>query len=241
MKKMIYSQADLIQHTGILEKNLDAWVRLKLLKPDGTTADAVPFFTSLSLEKAIHIQRLVELGYATEDIQKIIRKVGLPSHKSNAKRQPKAREFLTVGDLAERVGVSSRAIKHWEEKGIIEPEMRSEGGFRLYADVYVYFCELIRDLQLFSYSLEEIKAISDLFRDFLSIKDDLDARSKEATEAKLEEMLTRIQAFYQKMGQLKKGLERWDELLKKKKKEIIALRARNRKRLDSLTVQGDKK
>jgi DNA-binding transcriptional MerR regulator len=241
MKKTIYSQAEFIKHVGITEKVLADWIKLKLMKPDGITDAQTPFFTTVSLDKAVHIHKLSGLGYKPEDIHKIIRKVGIPRNRTDAEDQPKVNEFLTVGDLAERVGVSPRAIKHWEEKGIIEPDMRSEGGFRLYADVYVYFCELIRDLQLFGYSLEDIKDISDLFRAFLSIKDDLDAKSKEETEAKLEEMLTRIQAFYQKMGQLKKGIERWDELLKKKKKEIIALRGRNRKRQDTQHKRGDLK
>jgi len=241
MKKTIYSQTDFVKQAGITDKALDEWMRVKLLKPDGITDEQTPFFTSLSLDKAIHIQRLLELGYKSEDIHKIIRKVGLPRHKADAKKQPKMREFLTVGDLAERVGVSPRAIKHWEEKGIIEPDMRSEGGFRLYADVYVYFCELIKDLQLFGYSLEEIKEISDYFRAFLSIKDDLNTHSVEENEVKLEEMLAKIQAFFEKTEQLKRGIERWEDLLKKKKKEIGTLRARNRKRQDTQIKRGEKK
>ena len=241
MKKSIYSLADFVKQAGISEKALDEWIEQKLLKPDGTTEDRTPFFSNVSLNKAIHIQKLLELGYKPVDIHKIIRKVGLPSHKTDAKKQPKMREFLTVGDLAERVGVSPRAIKHWEEKGIIDPDMRSEGGFRLYADAYVYLCELIKDLQLFGYSLEEIKEISDYFRAFLSIKDDLEVYSKEDTETKLEEMLERIQSFDEKAGQLKQGIERWEDLLKKKKKEILSLRTRNRKRGTTSVKRGEKK
>jgi DNA-binding transcriptional MerR regulator len=241
MKKTIYSQADFVKHAGISDKILDDWVGLKFLKPDGVTEDQTPFFTSVSLEKAVHIQKLLELGYKPVDIHKIIRKVGLPSNAADAKKQSKAREFLTVGDLADRVGVSPRAIKHWEEKGIIDPDMRSEGGFRLYADVYVYFCELIKDLQLFGYSLEQIKEISDYFRAFLSIKNDLEVYSKEETEAKLEEMLEGIRVFDEKAGQLKQGIARWEDLLKKKKKEIVSLRTRNRKRGLASSGRGEKK
>jgi DNA-binding transcriptional MerR regulator len=241
MKKTIYSQPDFIEQVGISDKILDEWIGQKLLKPDGVTEDRIPLFTSASLDRALHIQKLLELGYKSEDIHKIIRKVGLPTVTTDTNKQIKMREFLTVGDLAERVGVSPRAIKHWEEKGIIEPDMRSEGGFRLYAEVYVYFCELIKDLQLFGYSLEEIKEISDYFRAFLSIKDDPEVYSKEETEAKLEEMLNRIRIFDEKAGQLKRGIARWEDLLKKKKKEIVTLRTRNRKRGSVPTRRGEKK
>ena len=45
----------------------------------------------------------------------------------------KNNSYLTVGNLADKIGVSPRTIKHWEDKGIIEPDMRSDGGFRLYS------------------------------------------------------------------------------------------------------------
>ena len=89
---------------------------------------------------------------------------------------------------------------------------------------------MIRDLQLFGYSLEEIKEISDHFRDFLSIKGHLQTYPKEETGKKLDEMLEKIQAFFERMELYKGGLERWEELLKKKKREIVGLKAKNRNR-----------
>ena len=59
-------------------------------------------------------------------------------------------QYITISSLAEQVGVSPRTIKHWEEKGIIESEMRSAGGFRLYSQIYVYMCKLVKDLQIIS-------------------------------------------------------------------------------------------
>ena len=126
--------------------------------------------------------------------------------------------------------MSPRTIKHWEGKGIIEPDMRTEGGFRLYSGSYVFICELIRDLQLFGYTLEEIKAVSDDVRALMAIQDDLDAFPKADVEAKLGGMLRAIQALFDKMGSLRQGIERCEDLLKKKKKDIHALRSKNQKR-----------
>jgi DNA-binding transcriptional MerR regulator len=155
--------------------------------------------------------------------------VGLPSSSRVKERPEKLREYLTVGDLAERVGVSARAIKHWEDKGIIEPDMRSEGGFRLYSEAYVYLCLLIRDLQLFGYSLDEIKSISDMFWDFLAIDQNLSAFSTAESMRKLERMTEHIKHFEDKMALYKTGMERWDNLLKKKKREIAGLKSQIRK------------
>ncbi|MGZ5454917.1 MAG: MerR family transcriptional regulator, partial [Candidatus Aminicenantales bacterium] len=147
--------------------------------------------------------------------------------------------FLTVGNLAERSGVSPRTIKHWEDKGIIEPDMRTEGGFRLYSEAYVFHCQLIRDLQLFGYTLEEIKAISDDVRTLVAIEAGTDAFPEAEVEKRLAALLEAIQALFDKMKLLEEGIERWQDLLKKKRKDILALQARNKKRAKAAKETGD--
>jgi hypothetical protein len=44
-------------------------------------------------------------------------------------------------------------------------------------------------------------------------------------------MLVAIQALFDKMKLLEEGVERWQDLLKKKRKDIVALQAKNRKRV----------
>ena len=39
-----------------------------------------------------------------------------------------------IGTVAERVGLSLRTIRHYEEVGLVVPSGRSAGGFRLYTD-----------------------------------------------------------------------------------------------------------
>ena len=232
MNKVVLTREEIKTHLDITEDVLNEWEKMKLLKPDGVTQDKVPFYSEQSVEYGVHVKNLLDLGYLLSDVQRIIRKIGLPKLGTVLKEPSHLNEFLTVGDLAERVGVSPRAIKHWEDKGIIEPDMRSDGGFRLYSEKYIYLCQLIRDLQLFGYSLEEIKKISHHFRDFLSIKARLNLHSKEETEKKLNEMLQKIHVFFERMELFKEGMDRWEGLLKKKKKEIMSLRTRNRKRSD---------
>jgi DNA-binding transcriptional MerR regulator len=229
MGKTIIVRNELMEEAGISTKTLKEWDRLQLLKPDGFTKDQIPFYSKDTLERIKHIKGLLELGYGIKDIQKIIKKVGVPKTFPNQNKKTKLNKFLTIGDLADRVGVSTRAIKHWENKGIIEPDMRSEGGFRLYSDIYIYLCNLIKDLQLFGYTLEEIKEISDLFRYFLAIKNDLNAYSKEENTKTITKMLDHLQALFERMSQMREGMERWENLLKSKKKEIMNLKNQNQK------------
>jgi DNA-binding transcriptional MerR regulator len=232
VKESIYGHAELGRRLGVDEATLSAWEQAKILRPFGVTAEGLPFYTEEAVRRGEQIQRLTELGYGLREIQKIIRKIGLPQAEGAAAGgKPLLHKYLTVGTLAERVGVSPRTIKHWEEKGIIEPDMRSEGGFRFYSEIYVFLCKLIQDLQLFGYPLDRIKTISDMFRDFEAIRRDPGAGQPDDVAGRLDAMLAEIGALAETTEQLKAGIGRWENLLRAKKKEIAALRRRQQGRL----------
>ena len=63
-----------------------------------------------------------------------------------------------IGEVAERTGVTQRTLRFYEEKGLLNPPERMEGGFRLYSDDDVQRIEYIRRLQQFlGFTLAEIK------------------------------------------------------------------------------------
>jgi len=233
MNKDIFTGDDLLGRTGTPAEALDRWLKAKLVRPAGYADDQTPLFTAEAVERVAHIRKLEELGYGIEEIQKIIKKIGLPAAKTGRKEPRTKTPYLTVGSLAERSAVSPRTIKHWEDKGIIVPDMRTEGGFRLYSESYVFLCKLIRDLQLFGYTLEEIKDVSDEVRDLLSIEASPEAYPPAGGETKLAAMLLKIQDLQDKMKLITEGVGRWEDLLKKKKKEIRAIIHQNRKRSGS--------
>ncbi|MGB9006454.1 MAG: MerR family transcriptional regulator [Candidatus Aminicenantales bacterium] len=233
MEKDVFTQKELLTRFGLARDNLVEWTRLKLVRPEGYTDGQEPLFSEAAGQRIVHIQKLMALGYRHDEIQKIFKKVGVPVEKHNKQERKSKEKYLTVGSLAEQSNLSPRTIKHWEDKGIIEPDMRSEGGFRLYAKVYVYLCQLIKDLQLFGYTLEEIKDISGYFRDFLALQSDMGSFSGREAASKLETMLKAIKAFNDKMSLFKEGISRWDGLLKKKRKEIMILKQKNEKRMTS--------
>jgi DNA-binding transcriptional MerR regulator len=199
MSNDVLSLEDLALKAGVPAARLAEWSKAKLLKPDGFSDEKAPLFAPGSLDRVAHIRRLADLGYGTDEIAKIVKKVGLPREDRGRKKGAEKSKFLTVGNLAERSGVSPRTIKHWEDKGIIGPDMRTEGGFRLYPESYVFLCQLIRDLQLFGYSLEEVKAVSDDVRTLLAIEADPESFARADVEKKLEAMLEAIQALFDKM------------------------------------------
>lgn len=63
-----------------------------------------------------------------------------------------------IGEVAERTGVTQRTLRFYEEKGLLDPPERMEGGFRLYSDDDVERIEYIKRLQnLLGFTLAEIK------------------------------------------------------------------------------------
>jgi DNA-binding transcriptional MerR regulator len=65
---------------------------------------------------------------------------------------------LQIGEVAERTGVTQRTLRFYEEKGLLKPPSRMEGGFRLYSEDDVQRVHEIRRLQnLLGLSLAEIK------------------------------------------------------------------------------------
>ncbi len=66
-------------------------------------------------------------------------------------------KLLRVGELARAVGKTVRAMHLYEELGLLEPEARSEGGFRLYAADAVERIKWIVKLQAIGFTLPEIQ------------------------------------------------------------------------------------
>ena len=84
-------------------------------------------------------------------------------------QEPK--DLSQIGGVAEKLGVSTRTIKYYEELGLVSPENRSPGGFRLYNSADVERLQRILRLKGMGFSLAAI-------REFLSVRD---AAREEAT------------------------------------------------------------
>ncbi len=67
--------------------------------------------------------------------------------------------LIRVGEIADRLGVSPRTVKYYEEIGLIEPEERSKGGFRLYGERELDRLERILRMKGMGYSLAAIREI----------------------------------------------------------------------------------
>jgi MerR family transcriptional regulator, copper efflux regulator len=70
----------------------------------------------------------------------------------------------TVGAAAKAVGVSPKAIRIWEAKGLLPPAARTEAGYRLFSDDDIEILRFILRARTLGLTLPEIKDILDLHR-----------------------------------------------------------------------------
>jgi DNA-binding transcriptional MerR regulator len=146
------TREELLQRLRLSPRELEEWTENELLSPLPGHVDVFP---ESAIEEGELIRKFCSLGYALPEIQKIKRSVGLPI-KDEKGRYASRSDFLTIGELAEKSGINVRTIKFWEEKGLIAPHRRTEGGFRLYRPADVVLLSFIKDLQAFNYTLAEI-------------------------------------------------------------------------------------
>jgi MerR family copper efflux transcriptional regulator len=66
---------------------------------------------------------------------------------------------MQIGEVADRVGLSLRTIRHYDEVGLVPPSARSEGGFRLYTEPDVARLALIMRMKPLGFTLDEMRAL----------------------------------------------------------------------------------
>lgn len=116
--------------------------------------------------------------------------------------------YLQIGEAAERAQLTQRTLRYYEEKGLLKPPTRMEGGFRLYSQEDMQRIERIRELKdLLGFSLAEIKDMLEAEDIRLQIKagwrTDADAAEKAAQIRRAREVtLHQIELIDQKMGRM---------------------------------------
>ena len=69
--------------------------------------------------------------------------------------------YRQIGEVAERVGLSLRTVRYYEEMGLVSPEKRTEGGFRLYSENEIERLELIKRMKPLGFTVQEMCELLD--------------------------------------------------------------------------------
>ena len=96
---------------------------------------------------------------------------------------------MQIGEVAERIGLSLRTIRYYEEVGLVTPSARSQGGFRLYTERDAGRLQLVKDMKPLGFSLDEM-------RDLLGVLDRLDGIDEaDPTPSEQDALLERLAMF----------------------------------------------
>jgi DNA-binding transcriptional MerR regulator len=95
---------------------------------------------------------------------------------------------MQIGEVAERIGLSLRTIRYYEEVGLITPSARTQGGFRLYTEHDAVRLQVVKDMKPLGFSLDEM-------RDLLGVLDRLDGVDESTPPAEREALLERLAMF----------------------------------------------
>lgn len=74
---------------------------------------------------------------------------------------PEDAKLLQIGDVAERVGLSLRTVRYYEEQGLLTPESRTAGGFRLFGETQVDRLLLIKQMKPIGFTVAEMRELLD--------------------------------------------------------------------------------
>ncbi|WCN37044.1 MerR family transcriptional regulator [Aneurinibacillus uraniidurans] len=143
-----------------------------------------------------------------------------------------------IEDVARKTGLTKRALRYYEELGLITPSTRSDGGYRMYTDADIDQIIHVKNLRdLLGVSLSEIKEHVDLEQQvatlrtvYFSAKDQQKVEESLCLLTQLETTIHKQQILLQhKIESMKQILETYEEKLTRihvKKQELEALTRR---------------
>jgi MerR family copper efflux transcriptional regulator len=71
---------------------------------------------------------------------------------------------MTIGVAAAAAGVSAKAVRLWESRGLVPPTERTEGGYRVFTEDDLAILQFIRQAKALGLTLTEIKDVLELQR-----------------------------------------------------------------------------
>lgn len=125
--------------------------------------------------------------------------------------------FMTVGEVAKKMGVTVRTLQYYDNKGLLSPSAESEGGRRLYTDKDLVMLHQIISLKSLGFSLDDIK------RRLIVLKTPADVAAALSEQG---------EAIRQKIKQLQDSLSAIEQL----KAEVLQMQTVNFKKYADIIV-----
>ena len=86
---------------------------------------------------------------------------------------------MNISDVAKKTGLTSKAIRFYEEKGLVTPPLRGDNGYRTYGPKHLEELTLLRQARQVGFNLDECREMVGLFNDPARHSADVKARTLE--------------------------------------------------------------
>ena len=96
------------------------------------------------------------------------------------------RDVMTIGELAQALGVRSSALRHWEQEGLVRPEHEARTGARQYGDRSIAEARIVASLREGGYPIPRIRQVLDQLREH-----GLSAQARELLDERLRALTRR--------------------------------------------------
>ena len=124
--------------------------------------------------------------------------------------------FMTVGEVAKKMGVTVRTLQYYDKEGLLSPSAESEGGRRLYTDKDLITLHQIVSLKSLGFSLDDIK------RRLISLETPTDVANALTEQAdSIREKIEQLTASLTAIEQLKEEVLQMQTVNFKKYADII--------------------
>ncbi len=121
---------------------------------------------------------------------------------------PADQATLHIGEIAERVGLSLRTVRYYEEQGLFEPAGRTDGGFRLYTEREVDRLLLIKQMKPLGFTVQQM-------RELLTAHDAIAQGDPEEREAAEHAIVAFARQAAQRCEELRDQLSRAEEFARR--------------------------
>ncbi|MGK9175768.1 Zn(2+)-responsive transcriptional regulator [Yokenella regensburgei] len=112
--------------------------------------------------------------------------------------------MFRIGELARLANVTPDTIRYYEKQQMMEHEIRTEGGFRLYSDTDLQRLKFIRHARQLGFTLESI-------RELLSIRIDPEHHTCQESKSIVQERLREVEARIEELQLIRQSLQKLND------------------------------
>lgn len=108
---------------------------------------------------------------------------------------------MNISEAAKKTGLTSKAIRFYEEKGLLSTPLRGDNGYRFYHDKHIEELMLLSQARQVGFTLDECRELMVLFHNKSRHSADVKQRAL-AKVTELEQCITGLNAMRQRLLEL---------------------------------------